>query len=239
MSQTTYQGKFSYHGETASTYEKVRVVEAIWQKEQSWVANYLRSLQEGAYVLDIPFGTGRFVDLYDQHQMHVVGVDISGDMLKEAHKRLHTGNQPAYHLVQSDAENLSLDANSVDGVLCFRLIHLMPIEVIRRMTKEFARVSRRFVVIQVFDTSLIKNKVKAEKHNPLRALLGSVRRRVFHSSIASSKPDMDMPWLSIPNFSYREVELLTAFQEAGLNLKAKELIEDETNPSRIYCLEKR
>src|SRR5690606_34648470 len=73
-----------YHGDVARDYLKKRLQQKSWHIEQDIVRELLAPFPDGCAVLDVPFGTGRFVDMYLAKGMAVYGVDISEDMLATA-----------------------------------------------------------------------------------------------------------------------------------------------------------
>lgn len=83
-----------YFGETAATYDATRTPKATTQKDQARVENYLASLPTGSSVIDIPAGTGRFIQFCVNHRLNYTGVDISPDMLKMAEAKIPAGLTP-------------------------------------------------------------------------------------------------------------------------------------------------
>lgn len=67
----------TYHGKKAAIYDESRVGTAAWEAEHKAV----ESLLSDGPVIDVPCGTGRFVELYRRRGIDAVGVDISHDML--------------------------------------------------------------------------------------------------------------------------------------------------------------
>ena len=58
-----------YHGQIASNYEATRIKQDSWHAETRILSKFLELLPDRINVLDVPFGTGRFLDLYDQKNM--------------------------------------------------------------------------------------------------------------------------------------------------------------------------
>lgn len=73
----------AYSGEGASGYDARRSKSGRWRRETSAMRDFLSRISPGT-VLDCPFGTGRWVELFGQNCKTVFGVDLSADMLKEA-----------------------------------------------------------------------------------------------------------------------------------------------------------
>jgi ubiquinone/menaquinone biosynthesis C-methylase UbiE len=108
----------------------------------------LAGIPDGSSVLDVAFGTGRFVDMYLEKQMSVYGIDISEDMLTAARKALG----PSYERCRIDlgsADSLPYEAGFFDLVMCFRFFGLISYGMAKRVLSEIQRVSRGTVIIRV------------------------------------------------------------------------------------------
>ncbi len=123
--------------------------------------NRLRGYRAFESVLDCPSGTGRFLPTLAQLGASVIAMDTSGSMLKEGRKHYDLFDETPVALVGS-AFQIALPDDSVDVVLCSRLLHHIP-EHDDRMTilREFARVARLGVVLSFFDA----NSYRAWKRN--------------------------------------------------------------------------
>lgn len=82
--QSQTDGAFKFHGAVAEGYDDKREKTDKWLVEQRVITEWLSELPEGSNVLDCPVGTGRFLPVYEDRQLRVVGADISGDMLYRA-----------------------------------------------------------------------------------------------------------------------------------------------------------
>ena len=98
-------------------------------------------------ILDLPCGTGRFTGALAREGFEVVGSDISFEMLKKA-ASLPGGKAEAIRgYVQANAEALPFRDASLDCVVSIRfMMHVDPATRVR-MLREFARVSRRWAII--------------------------------------------------------------------------------------------
>src|SRR3990170_2451843 len=74
----------TYTGEMAETYDSKRTLSKKWQLEQDVVHRILESMPHGITLIDVPVGTGRFVELYHKLGIAASGVDISKDMIARA-----------------------------------------------------------------------------------------------------------------------------------------------------------
>jgi SAM-dependent methyltransferase len=103
-------------------------------------------------ILDLPCGTGRFTGAMAREGYEIVGSDISLEMLQKAatipQPQTGEGKQhPIRGYVQANAEALPLLNDSLDCVVSIRfMMHVDPVTRVR-MLREFARVSRRWVIV--------------------------------------------------------------------------------------------
>ncbi|MBC8027560.1 MAG: class I SAM-dependent methyltransferase [Steroidobacteraceae bacterium] len=103
-------------------------------------------------ILDLPCGTGRFTGALAREGFEIVGSDISHEMLKKAASVTSAGMGDANPAsirgyVQANAEKLPLLPDSLDCVVCIRFMMHVDSETRVRMLREFARVSRRWVIV--------------------------------------------------------------------------------------------
>jgi SAM-dependent methyltransferase len=103
-------------------------------------------------ILDLPCGTGRFTGALAREGFEVVGSDISHEMLKKAASvtsaGMADGNPSSIRgYVQANAEKLPLRDDSLDCVVCIRFMMHVDAATRMRMLREFARVSRRWVIV--------------------------------------------------------------------------------------------
>jgi SAM-dependent methyltransferase len=139
----------NFRGSIAKNYLAERVNKPVWHREHEAVRSYLALVNDGASVLDVPFGTGRFVDLYLQKQMKVSGIDISPAMLAIARSELG----PLYETMDirvGSAESLPFADASFDVVVSIRFLEsIIPIRVVAPVLREMRRVCRRYAVIRL------------------------------------------------------------------------------------------
>lgn len=137
-----------YHGDTATNYLVKRLQQTAWHVEQEIVRDLLHGCADGSTVLDVPFGTGRFVDMYLARGMSVSGIDISQDMLDVARQELGDAYQRC-DVRLGDATALPYPDASFDLVVCFRFFGLISFEMARDVLAEIYRVSRDKTIIRV------------------------------------------------------------------------------------------
>jgi ubiquinone/menaquinone biosynthesis C-methylase UbiE len=99
-------------------------------------------------VLDIPCGTGRITEFLLEQGLTVVGGDISPAMIAVAREKCRRfGTRVSWMTL--DLDSLHLRANSVDLATCIRLFHHIESDARAAILCELARVTRRFVIVNV------------------------------------------------------------------------------------------
>jgi ubiquinone/menaquinone biosynthesis C-methylase UbiE len=136
-----------YIGFVAATYVKHRVGPKWWSENAATEA-LLASIPEGASVLDVPVGTGRFFPLYKARKLTVSGIDVSRDMLEQASNHAEEVGATVT-LAEGDIRNLPFPNDHFDLVLCVRFLNLAGEAVMAQALRELARVTRRSVLIGV------------------------------------------------------------------------------------------
>jgi ubiquinone/menaquinone biosynthesis C-methylase UbiE len=148
-------------------------------RDEGWfVAGPLaRSLQGivSPFVLDVATGTGRVPQalLRDRFQGHIVGLDLSRGMLRQAHAKLQSYGEQV-RLVWQDASQLPFEDGAFDAVTCLESLEFMrrPLDVLAEMVR----------VLAPGGTLLITNRVGWESHLlPGRAM----SRAEFEEALAS------------------------------------------------------
>ena len=113
------------------------------QANERLIAAFVRlsGLPRGSHVADLGCGSGVFTQLLRREGYVSVGLDISPRLIE-----LGRSKYPDLELIEGDAENLSFDGESLDGVLLSGLVHHFPDP--RRLIAEVRRVLKpggRFV----------------------------------------------------------------------------------------------
>ena len=123
-----------------------------------------------AEILDLPTGTGRFVTQLLESGLSLAGADISHAMMREAALKARGSSRRSSRagtmlgFVQCDAEALPLRDASFDCVASIRFfMHLTP-EVRVRVLREFARVSRRWLIVDYRHRHAPRNVLKRLAH---------------------------------------------------------------------------
>lgn len=126
-----------YYGDKARNYDKLRSHKSFWKKENAFVEKYLTK----GPVIDIPVGTGRYIDIYKKKGFEFVGLDVSEDMLAVAREKfpdapLHLGN--VFDIKYAD--------DSFGTAVCSRLMHWLYPEDMQRAMQQICRVSDDVIV---------------------------------------------------------------------------------------------
>jgi ubiquinone/menaquinone biosynthesis C-methylase UbiE len=170
------QLRLRYQGERAENYDRDRVSSKEWQREQEVVERMLTDIRVGQddVVLDIPVGTGRFLDLYQRLGCQVVGIDVSADMLVQASDLAAQLGVKA-ELREGDITRIDMPDSSAQTVVCVRIMNLLDWPLFRRALADVTRVSSGFVIagIQVRNAVRLRD---AGWKGALRALRKKTRR---------------------------------------------------------------
>jgi len=130
--------RFRSRHERASTERKWRALQRVLGRE----------LSTGAEVLDLPAGRGRFSSRVLAAGYALTSADLSFPMLQAA--QIEAGSAQRFRCaLQCDAERLPFADRSFDLVLSIRFLFHVPPELRVGILREFSRVSRRFVVVDV------------------------------------------------------------------------------------------
>ena len=206
MSHSDQSAEVAYTASVAAAYELDRRGERIWQLEQDHLERELEDAPRGARILDIPIGTGRFIPIYKKLGVQVLGVDIAPAMLAEAKAK---GSSSDVTLAIGDASCIAAPDRSFDIVVCFRLLHLLPPEMLDPVIGELARVSSGCVYLQAY--------VRDKWYWPLRAL------RLLSRLIAGRSKSVT-PWSHIRSYEHRESALIASFAKHGVTRDTEALL---------------
>jgi ubiquinone/menaquinone biosynthesis C-methylase UbiE len=138
-----------FRGDIADTYLSERVNKPVWRAETEAVKYFLGKMTDVNSVIDVPFGTGRFVELYLSKGLSVSGVDASPDMLRIARKELGD----VYQLLDirlGMCNKLPYEENSFDVAVCIRFLEsIIPFHSVLPTLKEIHRVTRQYAIVRL------------------------------------------------------------------------------------------
>ena len=212
----------AYTSTTAQNYDTDRIKEAIWNKEQIFVQQFVSKIKNKTTILDLPVGTGRFLDIYKNHNHNYIGIDISADMLEIAKQKVPPTTSDL--LLQGTSINMPLPDKSVGTSICWRLAHLLTEDELLKTIKEFKRVTQSEIILQTYTYQEIK-----KRPFPL-VILGKIKNFFF------PHPHKSAPWINIKSYSYTEDRFETLFKSAQVTIKEKHVIHDDINKETIYVL---
>lgn len=215
-----------YRGDAAKTYDAVRSRHDKWISEQRIVETLLTRLPPGSSIIDIPIGTGRFVDEYHRLRLMPTGMDISPDMIAiAAGKAERAGLNIPLHT--GDIRRIQAADGAFDTALCICFLNWVDINGAREALRELVRVARKNLIVS------IRYYVPFEKLRPATpegflqaALQGALRvHKVFSRSSLRV---------------HEEAEVFAMFEECGLTLKQQFRVEPRKYGTDyyIYFLEK-
>ena len=140
-----------YSGSRAKDYDLTRVKSPRYQAEEATFEK-LFALAQPASVLDIPVGTGRWLERYAAAGVRALGVDASADMLGEAAEKLARIEGHRIELKQGDAFDRTFFeglGEKFDLVACVRFLNWIPGDKVATVLANLNVVSGRHVLLGV------------------------------------------------------------------------------------------
>jgi ubiquinone/menaquinone biosynthesis C-methylase UbiE len=138
----------TYYGDRAAQYDERRMVLPTWQAEQTAMKHLLSDLPDGLAVLDVPFGTGRFVPLYMEREMEISGLDGSEEMIAQALSKYPDALEGADVRIGTSTA-LPWPDGSFDLTVCFRFLsQIVSFGDAKRSLEEQVRVTRRYAIVE-------------------------------------------------------------------------------------------
>lgn len=132
----------NFYGDRAAGYEAQRRGQQYWDDQQRIAEELIDAVPDGSTVLDVPFGTGRFVEIYNRKDMRVSGLEISDDMIRAA-RDARGEAMDGYDIRVGDARRLPWPDDTFDLVVCYRFIpSIISVGASRVVLGEIARVCR-------------------------------------------------------------------------------------------------
>jgi ubiquinone/menaquinone biosynthesis C-methylase UbiE len=193
------------------------------------VAEFLESFPSGTSLLDIPVGTGRFLELYAERGFKTTGIDVSSSMLEIAKQKAAAISSDA-NLSPGDILALAYPERAFDVAVCIRLMQWMGKNDFRAALSELVRVTRRAIIISV-PSYTPWSQVGLPGVSRLARLLAQVRLRLYKRRKRG------------PSVIHERADILAAFSTLGLSIVAKKRINQSAKSRRqgyekdIYLLE--
>tara|TARA_Y100001968_G_scaffold154003_1_gene140672 strand:+ start:670 stop:1737 length:1068 start_codon:yes stop_codon:yes gene_type:complete len=106
------------------------------------LANFKDVQANNIRVLDVATGTGRTLQQLKSAlpKLDLYGIDLSGSYLKQASKHLSKCKGELVQLTKENAEKMSFESNSINGITCVFLLHELPREARQNVINECFRV---------------------------------------------------------------------------------------------------
>lgn len=146
-----YHARSAYQGKTAAQYDRKRSKRKKWKREISAIRTLAARFEPGTSILDIPVGTGRFLEFYNGGTHTVYGIDVSRDMLHQARAKAlalcENNNRDHVYLVMGEAEHIPMRDKSIDYVVCIRMLNWVSKPIFKDIIREFRRVARKGIII--------------------------------------------------------------------------------------------
>lgn len=138
-----------YYDNVASNYEVRRQKQAWWHVEHKEMKSLLSTLPDGLSVVDVPFGTGRFVKLYREKNFDISGLDASGHMISTA-KDILGDDFTGIDARIGSAMNLPFADEQFDLVVSTRFLSdIIVYRDAKKVISEFSRVTKKYAIIQL------------------------------------------------------------------------------------------
>lgn len=222
-----------YWGDIAEKYDQRRMHAQKWAHEQECISQMLGALSSGNTVLDIPVGTGRFLEFYKEKGLRATGVDISKDMLSVAEeKALKLGLN--INLRQGDISTIDADTNNFDAVISFRFLNWIDTPTLRMVVAELNRVAKTKIILGIrylvplseIEVTTPRGFFRFVRQSGLRA-----RRSIF-GYMRGGRPRV---------FLHKKSDVLGIFRKLNLEIESSARIEAARNGTeyRIFLLEKK
>lgn len=135
-----------YKGDIAATYLEKRAHKPGWHLESLALASFISSMPSGLKVLDVPFGTGRFMPIYTAKQWQVTGADISEEMLVTA-RRYNPKKIVQYTELRGDVLEIPFHVDEFDVVVSYRFLgYILTVEKAEQTIRKLASVTKSYMI---------------------------------------------------------------------------------------------
>lgn len=138
-----------YYGDMAELYDETRIGTPQWNSEQDIVEKLLLRFGAGISVLDIPVGTGRFLDAYSKSNFLTIGIDISSSMLEKARENVESNKLDQIILREGDITSLDFKNDTFDLVVCVRFMDWVNTSFLEKALSELNRVSKETIIVYI------------------------------------------------------------------------------------------
>lgn len=138
-----------YIGNRALKYDEKRENKSATQRDQAIVESFLSNVPDRSSVLDLPAGTGRFIEFCVGRGLLYTGIDISKDMLEVARTKIPLDSSNV-ELTVADARALPFPDDSFDYAIVIKFVKWLPtVEILADALREIGRVTRKEMLVQI------------------------------------------------------------------------------------------
>jgi SAM-dependent methyltransferase len=115
-----------YSGKNVSDYEQVRGKQKTWHIENKIVPEVIKKhVKKKQTIIDLPCGTGRWLDVFDELQLDSLMIDISDDMLKVAKKKALKFSNAKFKFLPLDVFSSTTTLPTADILVMTRFLNLI------------------------------------------------------------------------------------------------------------------
>lgn len=196
-----------YNNSAAKNYDQRRENTEKWKREQKAVTEFMRDILEvnrEPLVLDIPVGTGRFLDFYKNESVSAIGVDISEDMLARAREKITNGDAKI-SFEKGDIMDLSELGYEPDIVVCIRFMNWLNGNDVKRAVQSIGDTNPSYIIVGI----RVRNSIKHQ--------FADMSRAMYHKMIGASTPKTTI---------HNEKDISEIFRVNNFEIINKELVDN-------------
>lgn len=138
----------SYVGAPATGYDEARAKLVKWNSEQAIAEEFLGRLPSGSTLVDIPVGTGRFLEAYHRLGLRPTGMDVSPDMRRISKEKAEALGFDI-PVVEGDLRKIAAPDASFDTAVCICFLNWVNTEGARLAFSELVRVARKNLLVSI------------------------------------------------------------------------------------------
>jgi len=219
-----------YYGGIARHYDGSRENSRQWANERAAVEMFFDKLPTGLSVIDVPVGTGRFVEIYRRRNLAAKGIDASSDMLQLASEKIEKAGFEM-PLTLGDIRAIDEPDENFDVAVCIRFLNWINDADVLAAVRQLRRVSRRYLILGA------RHFVPAHEIRPfstqgLKRYSRQLLRRAKGHIIVRRAPKIIV---------HEKSRVMQIFDDCGLNIVGQVCVDSSRNGTdyNIYLLEKR
>lgn len=180
--------KTRYTGARIKDYVSKREQTPQWIKETKIMADLLARFPSKT-VVDIPVGTGRFMQFYAKHKNKVIGLDVSPDMLEQARSEAERYKVKAPRIELADIFEVDPARYSADVAVSLRFLNHLERDWVGKAIKSLAALASDTVIASIRtvdpDSLSDEERVVHERQEAQKDQPGEVRKSKMHLHLKS------------------------------------------------------